>query len=126
MILARQKPSPVPPHDGSLHDLWLCIRRTNDTASIRRAEHAVVVVILRVKSITSHFIHALLFPCGRWNRTTVCKFQDSLENVTTKGSIPIPNEAAPRRPAVKMAEPRLIASSKVLEYWQNVNRFRLQ
>ena len=40
------------------------------------------------------------------------KLQDSLENVTTKGSIPIPNEAAPRRPAVKMAELRLMAALK--------------
>ena len=32
----------------------------------------------------------------------------SLENVTDKGSIPIPNDAAPSRPAVKTTELRLM------------------
>ena len=32
----------------------------------------------------------------------------SLENVTDKGNIPIPNDAAPSRPAVKTTELRLM------------------
>ena len=72
------------------------------------AEQEVVVVVLGVPPFTSYV--ACSFH-GKWNRVIVHKFQYSLENVTANGSIPIPNEAAPRRPAVKIAELRLIASS---------------
>lgn len=87
------------------------------------AEQEVVVITLKVPPFTSYV--AYLFH-GRWNRVIVHKFQDSLENVTANGSIPIPNEAAPRRPAVKIAELILIASSWVFKGWENVNGFRLQ